>query len=117
MELGRSQELVILTPNEVGTVRSALGTNGPHPMADIALSKGTGRTLACSAVQPGCREPVTHWWVTKDGQLIGCCKEHWREHDPNNTLALNIEENDQNEETGDDPHGRAQSADAQGISD
>ena len=92
MELGRREELVILTPDEVGWVRRALATNGPHPMADTALSRGTGRTLSCAAVEEGCREPVTHWWVTTDDELIGCCSEHWREQDPNNTLALNTEE-------------------------
>ena len=73
-------------------MRRALATNGPHPMADTALSRGTGRTLSCAAVEEGCREPVTHWWVTTDDELIGCCSEHWREQDPNNTLALNTEE-------------------------
>ena len=106
MELGRRQELVILTPMEVGWVRRALASNGPHPMADMALKNGTGRTLTCTAVEADCKEPVTHWWVTNEDQLVGCCKEHWREQDPDNSLALNTEEKG---ETGkkDDEAGKA----------
>ena len=47
MELGRTNELTILTPDERAWIERALGPAGRNVMADAALKAGLGRRLDC----------------------------------------------------------------------
>ena len=90
MELGRTNELTILTPNERAWIERALGPAGRNVMADAALKTGLGRRLDCEtpAVDHRCGRAATHFYVDGDDLLHAHCEHHWREMDPNDTLGL-----------------------------
>ena len=90
MELGRTDELTILTPNERAWIERALGPTDRNVMADAALKVGLGRRLDCEtpAGDRRCGRPATHFYVDNDDRLHAHCEHHWREMDPNDTLGL-----------------------------
>ena len=90
MELGRTNELTILTPNERAWIERALGPAGRNVMADAALKAGLGRRLDCEtpAGNHRCGRAATHFYVGNDDRLHAHCEHHWREMDPNDTLRL-----------------------------
>ncbi|MCY4636573.1 MAG: hypothetical protein OXG04_19075 [Acidobacteria bacterium] len=95
MEIGRVEELTVLTPNEISWIKGALGPR--DKMARQMLAQGKGRTTACShpAENAKCGKPATHYTVEHGtGDLTGYCLEHWRaDGDPQNMLKLdNAEE-------------------------
>ena len=90
MEIGRTNELTILTPDERARIERALGPAGRHVMADAALKTGLGRRLDCEtpAGDHRCGRTATHFYVDGDDRLHAHCEHHWREMDPNDTLRL-----------------------------
>ncbi len=90
MELGRTNELTILTPDERAWIERALGPAGRNVMADAALKAGLGRRLDCEtpAGDHRCGRPATHFYVDNDDRLHTHCERHWREMDPSDTLRL-----------------------------
>ena len=90
MELGRTNELTILTPNERAWIERALGPTDRNVMADAALKTGLGRRLDCEtpAGDHRCGRAATHFYVDGDDRLHAHCEHHWREMDPSDTLRL-----------------------------
>lgn len=89
MELGRTNELTILTPDERAWIERELELPDRNVMADAALKAGRGRRLDCEtpAGDHRCGRPATHFYVDDD-RLHAHCEHHWREMDPNDTLGL-----------------------------
>ena len=96
MEIGRTSELVVLTPGDTHWVERALDALGGRGdgLAREVLKQGTGRALECSGNGSGkrCKAAARRWSRTDEGRLRAYCLEHWREMDPNDTLGLNDED-------------------------
>ena len=90
MELGRTTELTILTPDERAWIERAIGSAGRNVMADAALKAGLGRRLDCETLAGDhrCGRAATHFYVDNGDRLHAHCEHHWREMDPNDTLRL-----------------------------
>ena len=95
MEVGRTNELTVLTPSEVHWVEQRIGPL--DVMARKMLSQGRRRTTACSHTNADgtvCGKSATHYTVDSgSGKFTGYCLDHWRsDGDPSNTLQLDTTE-------------------------
>ena len=97
MELGKTAELRILTPGEVGWIDRALDTlkSRGDGMARDTLEKSRGRNLRCGGSEieeSRCSEPPTHYTLSSSSGMRLYCAKHWRnDFDPDNATGLTAE--------------------------